>query len=72
MADSDRIRGLPIHIAHGSLDWMFPVDMAREAERYFRAAGAAVTFREVEDLSHTYPADLNGAMLDWIDQSRRT
>jgi phospholipase/carboxylesterase len=71
MADSDRIRGLPIHIAHGSLDWMFPVDMAREAERYFRAAGAVVTFREVEDLSHTYPADLNGAMLDWMNQSRR-
>src|SRR5262249_55624187 len=59
MADTDRIRGLPLHIVHGALDWMFSIDMAHEAERYFRAAGAAVTFREVEDLSHTYPSDLN-------------
>jgi phospholipase/carboxylesterase len=69
MADSERLKGLPIHIVHGSLDWMFAIDMAREAERYFRAAGAAVTFREVEDLSHTYPADLNGPILDWLMQT---
>ena len=25
MADADRTRGLPIHIIHGALDWMFPV-----------------------------------------------
>ena len=33
MADPDRLQGLPIHIAHGALDWMFPVEMARGAER---------------------------------------
>jgi phospholipase/carboxylesterase len=69
MADGERIRGLPIHIVHGALDWMFSVDMAREAERYLKLAGAAVTFREVEDLSHTYPADLNGPILDWLMQT---
>jgi phospholipase/carboxylesterase len=66
MADADRMRGLPIHIVHGALDWMFSIDMAREAERHFRAAGAAVAFREVDDLSHTYPSDLNGSILDWL------
>ncbi|HVY88934.1 MAG TPA: dienelactone hydrolase family protein [Hyphomonadaceae bacterium] len=69
MADENRIRGLPIHITHGRKDWMFPVDMARQAEAYFRGAGARVTYREVGDLSHTYPVDLNGAMLDWLNSA---
>jgi phospholipase/carboxylesterase len=72
MADSDRLRGLPIHIAHGALDWMFSIDMAREAERHFRMAGAAVTFREVVDLSHTYPMDLNGAIVEWLMATPRS
>jgi phospholipase/carboxylesterase len=25
-----------------------------------------VTYREIADLSHTYPRDENGAMLDWF------
>jgi phospholipase/carboxylesterase len=66
MAEAERLRGLPIHIIHGVRDWMFPVAMAREAERHFSAAGAAVTYREVEDLSHTYPVDMNSAILDWL------
>ncbi len=71
VADANRLNGLPIHIVHGALDWMFSIEMAREAARYFRAAGAAVTSRQVEDLSHTYPADLNGAILDWLQQTSR-
>jgi phospholipase/carboxylesterase len=66
MADADGTRGLPIHIIHGALDWKFPVELARQAERALSRAGAAVTYREVEDLSHTYPRELNGAMLSWM------
>jgi phospholipase/carboxylesterase len=66
MADGDRLKGLPVHIIHGRHDWMFPVDMARDAERYFAAAGAAVTYREIEDLSHTYGPDLSTMILDWL------
>lgn len=66
-ADPGRISGLPIHITHGALDWMFPVDMARDAQRALATAGAAVTYREVADLSHTFPRELNGAVLDWAD-----
>lgn len=66
MADAERITGLPIHVAHGALDWMFPVDMARAAVRALVAAGAAVTYREIDDLSHTYPRELNGPLLDWL------
>ena len=31
-----------------------------------RMAGAAVTFREIADLSHTFPRDETGAILDWF------
>jgi phospholipase/carboxylesterase len=60
------IRGLPIYLVHGVLDWMFPIDMARTAHAALAAAGAAVTFREIPDLSHTYPRDENPRILDWL------
>ena len=67
MADAERVRGLPIHIIHGALDWMFPVELARQARMAMTAAGALVTYREVEDLSHTYPRELNAALLKWLE-----
>ncbi len=70
ITDAERVRGLPIHIVHGALDWMFPSSMAREAERVLTQAGADVTFREVTDLSHTYPREMNAAMLAWLMGSR--
>jgi phospholipase/carboxylesterase len=70
MADPERLTGLPIFIGHGALDWMFPVDMAREACGALSAAGAEVTYREIADLSHTYPRELNAAILDWLSQPR--
>jgi phospholipase/carboxylesterase len=66
MADGERLNGLPIHIIHGQRDWMFPVDMAREAQRHLSGAGAAVTYREIDDLSHAYGADLSSIILDWL------
>ena len=66
MADPRRLAGLPIYLVHGALDWMFPVAMARAAERALAAAGAQVVYREVEDLSHTYPRDENPTLLDWF------
>jgi phospholipase/carboxylesterase len=67
MADADRTRGLPVHIIHGALDWMFPVELARQAHRALSKAGASVTYKEVGDLSHTYPRELNGRLLEWMD-----
>jgi len=66
MCDPARVAGLPIHIIHGALDWMFPATMARTAARALTAAGATVTYREIEDLSHTYPRELNAAILTWL------
>ena len=30
MADAERLRGLPVYLVHGKLDWMFPVQVARQ------------------------------------------
>ncbi len=66
MADPARLRGLPIFVTHGARDWMFPIDMAREARTALENAGADVTYREIADLSHTYPREINGELLDWM------
>ncbi len=71
MADADRVRDLPICIVHGSADWMFPPEMAQTAERALRQAGAKVTYREIPDLSHTYPRDENARLLDWFINDTR-
>ena len=66
MADADRLRGLPIHLVHGRLDWMFPVQVARQTKQLLSAAGADVTYREIDDLSHTYPREMNAPVLAWL------
>lgn len=66
----ERLSGLPIHLTHGALDWMFPVDVARTAYRTLAAAGAAIVYREIADLSHAYPRDGQGEVLDWFWDER--
>ncbi len=65
-ADSARLRGLPIQIVHGRHDWMFPVEVARQAHEALVSAGADVSYREIADLSHSYPREANVALLDWL------
>jgi phospholipase/carboxylesterase len=69
MADRERLAGLPIHITHGALDWMFGVDVARQAQTSLSRVGARVTYREIDDLSHTYPREINPAILAWLAQT---
>lgn len=61
-----RLRDLPVYLVHGALDWMFGVDVAQMARDALTAAGAALTYRELEDLSHTYPREENQRILDWL------
>jgi phospholipase/carboxylesterase len=70
MADAERLRGLPIYLVHGRLDWMFPVQGARQTHQLLQAAGADVTYRELDDLSHCYPREINAAMLNWLGGER--
>jgi phospholipase/carboxylesterase len=66
MADAERLRGLPVYLVHGRLDWMFPVQVARQTREVLSAAGADVTYREIDDLSHCYPREINAVILDWL------
>ena len=59
-------RGRPIYMVHGALDWMFPISVAHLAREALQAAGARLIYREIEDLSHTYPRDENPRILDWL------
>ncbi len=65
-ADPERLRGMPVYLVHGALDWMFPVDVARMAAQTLTAAGARVTYREIPDLSHTWPVEETARVLDWF------
>ena len=63
---AERLKDLPIYLIHGALDWMFPIDIARTASAALTGAGANVTYRELGDLSHTWPRDENPRILDWF------
>jgi phospholipase/carboxylesterase len=65
----ERARDARIYLVHGAQDWMFPIAMARVAHQTLRDAGAAIVFREIADLSHTYPREENGSILEWFDPS---
>jgi phospholipase/carboxylesterase len=68
MASGDlaRAKDRPIYLVHGALDWMFPVATARLAREALEHAGARLVYREIEDLSHTYPRDENPRILSWL------
>jgi len=50
---------------------MFPVQMARQTRAALSAAGAEMTYREIDDLSHCYPREINAAILDWLNRPRQ-
>ena len=62
-----RAAGRRVYLVHGALDWMFPVALARAAAEELTRAGADLTYRELPDLSHTYPRDENDPILRWFD-----
>src|ERR1700738_4581295 len=66
MADAERLRALPVYLVHGKLDWMFPVQVARQTRAALSAAGADGTYRELHDLRHTYPRGMNAPIPNWL------
>ncbi len=70
MADADRLHGLPVFQVHGRLDWMFPIEVARQAREALAAAGADVSLHEIADRSHTYPREINAEILAWLRGGR--
>jgi phospholipase/carboxylesterase len=63
---AERLQDLPVYLVHGALDWMFPIDVARMARDTLTGAGARVEYRELDDLSHTYPREENDRILSWL------
>jgi hypothetical protein len=51
-------------------NWPMP-ELARQAHVALASAGAAVTLREIADLSHAYPRELNGEILHWLAATAR-
>ena len=61
-----RAKDVPIYLVHGALDFLFPVHLARFARDTLVQHGAALTYRELPELSHTYPRSENPRILDWF------
>jgi phospholipase/carboxylesterase len=66
LGNLERAAGADVYLVHGRLDFLFPVAMARFSRDTLTAAGARVTYRELDDLSHTYPRSENRLILDWF------
>jgi phospholipase/carboxylesterase len=67
LGNLQRAQGRRIYHVHGALDWLFPIALAHIARDELTRAGADLTYREIPDLSHTYPRDENAKILDWFD-----
>ena len=44
-------------------------EVARNASGLLAKAGANVTYREIADLSHTYPREINAELLRWLNDT---
>tara|TARA_B100001971_G_scaffold89550_1_gene82646 strand:+ start:777 stop:1877 length:1101 start_codon:yes stop_codon:yes gene_type:complete len=61
-------RNKNIYLVHGTLDWMFPIETAYMAKSELEAAGANLTFRAIEGLSHTFCRAENPGLLSWFNR----
>lgn len=67
--DFRHVRGRRIYWVHGSYDWMFPVERARQDCALLSRAGAEVALQVIDGLSHTYPREQNDGILTWFCSS---
>jgi phospholipase/carboxylesterase len=62
----ERARGRDIYLVHGAQDFLFPVGLAHLTRDTLDAAGARLVYRELAELSHTYPRSENPLILNWF------
>jgi phospholipase/carboxylesterase len=62
-----RARATPIYLVHGARDFLFPIAYAHLTRDVLLEAGADLRYRELPELSHTYPRSENGAILSWFE-----
>lgn len=65
MSSPSRLKEIRMYLIHGALDWMFPVEGSRLAYQTLKRAGVDIVYREIEDLSHSYPDEENESILRW-------
>ncbi len=58
---------LPVYIAHGEQDQLFPVTFIRAVQRNLSEWGHDVNYHEIPDFGHAYPSGENRAILDWFE-----
>jgi phospholipase/carboxylesterase len=63
---------LPVYVAHGERDQLFPVAYIRLVVEKLREWGHNVTYHELPGFGHAYPPGENAAILDWFEGLRRT
>ncbi len=56
-----------VYLVHGAQDFLFPVAYAQMTRDLLVEAGADLTYRELPELSHTYPRSESPAILDWFE-----
>ncbi len=61
---------LPVYIAHGAQDQLFPVGYIRLVVDKLREWGHNVTYHELAGFGHAYPPGENTAILDWFEGLR--
>ncbi len=62
---------LPVYVAHGAQDQLFPVAYIRLVMDKLREWGHNVTYHELAGFGHAYPPGENTPILDWFEGLRR-
>jgi phospholipase/carboxylesterase len=57
---------LPVYIAHGDHDALFPIDFIRMVVAQLRAWGHQVQYHELAGFGHAYPPGENTTILEWF------
>jgi phospholipase/carboxylesterase len=63
---------LPVYIAHGERDQLFPVEYIRMVATRLQELGHAVTYHEIPAFGHAYPTGENAAILEWFTRITET
>jgi phospholipase/carboxylesterase len=63
---SEQASQLPVYVAHGAQDQLFPVAYIRMVVEKLREWGHTVTYHELAGFGHAYPPGENTAILDWF------
>ena len=69
---SDQASQLPVYVAHGDRDQLFPVAYIRLVVEKLREWGHNVTYHELPGVGHAYPPGENAAILHWFAGLRGT